>query len=636
MAVAVQEERGETQVFDASSGETIFPTDRHREALQKGMPQEKGTPRRLAPLSFTPDITKWAKDLKDAQWSAIAANVPSRLCFSHGNFLVSEHFLGYGLSIVAIGRVPKGELVKPQLTEPWAALLVTALDKYVETAGLNKPNMSPSWPASPLAPRRMCIPADGWAVAPQSPHLVTLFGNRLYLWNLQSGEGRVLCDDSVVVDVDHRTGPTGFVFSPNGKLLAVYLAGSAAVGIHGAHELQIWDTESWTLVCRTKEEGTLHEPRSDNLAPRAFSPDNTKLLCANGTVRDAATNAVLADLDVASDDGGAGWASDSLHFCVMDTYVVPDTAGRYDGDIFIYNWQTERLAVRLRHDMSPTKPGQSPERLGEAGKMVMGLSPDGRHLGVCSQDRLCIWDVPKDILPAVGRPVDYPKGDGSEEHPIAVTPADLHAAFVADQQAATQSYVGKWVAMPGWRMRTFEPSTTQRPGHFLITLKNAAGDAGIKAYVPFANHDHRQRLNDPLKPPFVGRVEGVSREADGSLRVNVGDCDILSSTPDLKEAELVPITPAPPISLAQFKGLRKGMTMEDVKKLFGGTGDEKWQEQRTKARSQAGEALSYDEVSQRITVTYKGSETGSQVVLVFEGEKQLHYRLVQASQVGLE
>lgn len=76
--------------------------------------------------------------------------------------------------------------------------------------------------------------------------------------------------------------------------------------------------------------------------------------------------------------------------------------------------------------------------------------------------------------------------------------------------------------------------------------------------------------------------------------------------------------------------------MEDVRKLLGGTGDEKWEEVRTRARSRGGQELSYDELSQRIAVTYKGKAAGSKAVLVFEGEMQLNYKLVDASQAGLE
>ena len=627
--LGINGKRGRTSFFvcDAKSGEQLFPLPRHLAAFEQGA---KRVPKNdHCALVITSDISTHAKELDDSVWAALAATVPQAFCFAHDEFLITEHSLRSGLTVVAVSKAPKWQPLQPSMDEPWADPLSDALLTYVKAEGLDRPKTLPYWPAGVLAPQKMCIPVERWYVMPNSPTLVTQYKTTLYAWDLASGQGRVLCDDAL------SPSSQPFVASKDGDLLAMHMA---VGGSTPAQELIVWDTRKWTPVLRIKEEGQpvkglkINSEPKLNLKPRAFSPDGRLLMCNKVHVINLKTQKAVASLDTET-DGGAGWCADNKHVLTMRRHVPKSYAGRYDGDVFVWNIMQSQLVARLRHDL-PSRTGQAMERLGDAGEMQMAVSADGTKLAVLSRGAVSLWDIPAAVLPAIAADTAYPRGDGTEEHPFTISPGDLCDAFAVDSAAAAKQYLGKWVAMPRWRIESVEMPTGR--GDLIYTFLSNADEPGVRAFIPEECQRHRNRFDDPLKPPVIGLVKGTVTDAAGRLIVNVVHCDIVQSTPGLAEQKAVPVVAAEPISLAQFRMLQKGMTMEEVKKLFGGTGKEEWKEIRTRAKDANGVPLSYDEFSQEITVVYPGKVKGSQAVLVFEGNKQLQYKITGMTQTGLE
>ena len=467
------------------------------------------------------------------------------------------------------------------------------------------------------------IPCQYAVLSPTEPLLITQLDDVLMAWDLRTGSGRVLATQLKPQTVDfhladriwHKTCNKVALFSPDGKWLCCSTGTPTT----------IWDTSTWESTFTMKERGL------------CFSPDGTALAAdAKGgvSVYETQTGKVLGVLP-ADCDRGIGFSRDGRYLALLEhERGSKRVAGSYEDDIRVIERDTGDVIARLRCI-----------ELGKAAlatdNKVMAVADDGSRIAVLSEtaesDKHCrvrIWAFDKVVEQALAaRPV-HPTGNGSETMPFAVKPQAMHEEFMTNRETALTKYRGKWVAMYGWLRGSYTPSPQERPEHFCHTLLGTDGKEVVRVYTPHSRQAHIMRFADSSRPTIIGLVSGIQQTAEGLIHVNIEDADIMAGEPRYSELD-VPVLPAPPLTKALYARLKKGMTMEEVKRLFQGTGQEKWKERRWEDVGQGGTSFGYKS-SMTVTVRYPGAKAGAEAILVFEGEKQLAYKLVEYSQQGLE
>lgn len=341
---------------------------------------------------------------------------------------------------------------------------------------------------------------------------------------------------------------------------------------------------------------------------------------------------------------GSGWVLGGRYLITRQDRLLDADFVRHEDDVFVCDGTSLRPICRLRNVGA-----QDPAGGGEL-KMEKRIcvSPDGRKVAVLVQGpgfndnrskdrkRLNIWDIERVVQDALTRQKEYPKGDGAFNTPLVMSRAELAQRVTENADTAKMQFVGKWIAITDYNEIEWDMDSPERAGNYLLHLFHPGSrEAAVRVFVPRTRRPHLERLNSILTPPIIAECESVTQESGGRYVLYFKDGDVVPPVAGGYEGVYVPREPAPPMTLAKFRELKKGMSLSDVRVLFGGAGEERWEELRERATDMEGRALTYNEWSQRITVTYKGEREGENAVLVFEGKQQDGYTLTFFQENGL-